>query len=223
MSKALYRLMTWLSPGYPVGAFAYSHGIEWAVEAGTIIDEESLVSWIAPIIQFGGGWTDAVLFKLAFEGANDIEKVREFNEQALALAPSRERFLETKSQGTAFLKTTVEAWPWSNCQEIISHLGKDVAYPVAVAITARGHDIPLVMAMPAYLQCVTANLVSAGVRLVPLGQTAGQCIISKLEYLISEVCECAITADLGQIGGIAMLSDIASMKHEVQYTRLFRS
>ena len=98
MSKTLYRILTWLSPSYPVGAFAYSHGIEWAVETGTIKDEESLVKWIAPIIQFGGGWTDAVLFKLTYEAACDIERVREFNEQALALAPSRERLLETRSQ-----------------------------------------------------------------------------------------------------------------------------
>ena len=223
MSKTLYRILTWLSPSYPVGAFAYSHGIEWAVETGTIKDEESLVKWIAPIIQFGGGWTDAVLFKLTYEAACDIERVREFNEQALALAPSRERLLETRSQGTAFLKTTLKAWPWSNSQEITSHLGSDVAYPVAVAIAAHGHGIPLAMAMPAYLHGITANLVSAGVRLVPLGQTAGQRTIARFEPIIEKVSECAITSELRHLGGIAIQSDIAAMNHETQYTRLFRS
>ena len=223
MSSALYRLMTWLSPNYPVGAYAYSHGIEWAVETGSVVDEDSLIDWIAPIIQFGGGWTDAVLFKLVFEAASDIEMLKEFNEKALALAPSQERLLETRSQGTAFLKTTLEAWPWGNCREIISHLGSDIAYPVAVAMAARGHEIPLTMAMPAYLHGITANLVSAGVRLVPLGQTAGQRTIARFESLIEEVSGSAITADLRHLGGIAIQSDIAAMNHETQYTRLFRS
>lgn len=215
----LYRLLAWLSPSFPVGAFAYSHGIEWAVEDGRIKSEADLQNWISDVVRYGSGWTDAVLFAHAYDGADLVA----LNEHALALAPSKERYLETTAQGTAFLKTVLDAWTWPGASEARAALGNDVAYPIAVALAASGHGIPKAAALHAYLHGLAANLVSAGVRLIPLGQTAGQRILAALEVPIDVTADTAIDAKIQDLGGIAMMSDIAAMRHETQYTRLFRS
>lgn len=220
---SLYRLLAWLSPSYPVGAFAYSHGIEWVVEDGRVCDEETLGGWIADLIAFGGGWSDAVLFAKAYSASGDAFRLRELNDYALALSPSEERHLETSAQGTAFLKTTMEAWPWPGADALDRSLTACVAYPIAVAVAAAGHGIARPEALRAYIHAVAANLVSAGVRLIPLGQTAGQRILARLEEAAAETAIKAEAAPIEAVGGIAVLSDIAAMRHETQYTRLFRS
>ncbi len=222
-NAGLYRLMAWLSPSYPVGAFAYSHGIEWAVEDGRIRDEATLADWIAVIVNHGAGWSDAVLFKETYGLAGDADKLAELNAFAVALAPSGERHLETTAQGTAFIKATRDAWPWPGVDEFSHICGAEIAYPVAVAAAAQGHGIALEQALHAYLHGFAANLVSAGVRLIPLGQSAGQRVMAGLEDTISETASQAMAAILDDVGGIAVLSDIAAMQHETQYTRLFRS
>lgn len=220
---ALYRLLAWLSPSYPVGAFAYSHGLEWAVETGQIHDQASMRAWIDDLVRYGGGWSDAVLFAHAHSAGDDIESLIELNDYALVLAPSAERYLETSAQGTAFLKVTRDAWGCDVIDQASVSLGHDVAYPVAVAIAAAGHGIDKTAALHAFLHGVVANLVSAGVRLIPLGQTDGQRALAELEASVSETAAQAMNAPIDDIGGIAVLSDIAAMKHETQYTRLFRS
>lgn len=220
---ALYRLLAWLSPSYPVGAFAYSHGIEWAVETGQIHDQASLRAWIDDLVRFGGGWSDAVLFANAHAAGRDIDTLVELNDYALALAPSAERYLETSAQGTAFLKVTRDAWGCDLADRATAALDLDVAYPLAVAIAAVGHGIDKPAALHGFLHAVVANLVSAGVRLIPLGQTDGQRALAELEGAVNETAAQALNASVVDIGGIAMLSDIAAMKHETQYTRLFRS
>lgn len=220
---ALYRLLAWLSPSYPVGAFAYSHGIEWSVETGQIHDQVSMRAWIDDLVRYGGGWSDAVLFANAHAADDDIDALAELNDYALALAPSAERYLETSAQGTAFLKVTRDAWGCDLVDRATETLGPDVAYPIAVGIAAAGHGIDKSAALHAFLHAVVANLVSAGVRLIPLGQTDGQRALAELEKAVSETAAQALNAPIDDIGGIAMLSDIAAMKHETQYTRLFRS
>jgi len=222
-NAALYRLMAWLSPSYPVGAFAYSHGIEWAVEDGRITNETTLLSWIDAVISVGTGWSDAVLFCHAHDAGGSADSLIEINDLACALAPSLERHLETTAQGTAFVKATLDAWPWPDSAALFKALGPEIAYPVAVAATAQGHGIDKDPALHAYLHGFAANLVSAGVRLIPLGQSAGQRILAHLEAAIGTTAEAAASAALDDIGGIAVLSDIAAMQHETQYTRLFRS
>jgi urease accessory protein len=213
---ALYRLMAWLSPSYPVGAFAYSHGIEWAVEDGRIRDEATLAEWIAAIVRHGAGWSDAVLFVETYGKDGDAAALAELNAFAVALTPSLERHLETTAQGMAFIKAPgVEAFKEA--------AGAEIAYPIAVAVAAHGHAIAPAPALHAYLHGFAANLVSAGVRLIPLGQSAGQRVLAGLEDVITETAEAALAADIDEIGGMAVLSDIAAMQHETQYTRLFRS
>lgn len=222
-NAGLYRLTAWLSPSYPVGAFAYSHGIEWAVEDGKIRDEATLADWIAVVVRHGAGWSDAVLFSQTHACDGDAAALAELNAFAVALAPSSERHLETTAQGTAFIKATRDAWPWAGVDDFSHACGAEIAYPVAVAAAAQGHGIALEQALHAYLHGFAANLVSAGVRLIPLGQSAGQRVLAGLEGAISETASQAMAAALDDVGGIAVLSDIAAMQHETQYTRLFRS
>ena len=222
-NSSLYRLLAWLSPSYPIGAFAYSHGIEWAVEDGAVTDRDTLAAWLRDLLAHGGGWTDAVLFAQAWRAADtaDMAELADINDLAVALAPSSERRLETTAQGNAFLQATRASWPWDGDDEDL--IQGDAAYPVAVAWAAVGHGVPLEAALHAFVHAVAANLISAGVRLIPLGQTDGQRVLAMLEGDVGRVADMAAAADPGDLGGCAFLSDVASMRHETQYTRLFRS
>jgi urease accessory protein len=223
--SALYRLMAWLSPAYPVGAFSYSSGIEWAVETGDIKDADTLKRWLTVVIAEGGGFCDAVFFAHAHRAASedDAAKLRAVAELAAAFAPSRERHLETTAQGRAFIEATRAAWPCAALDRLAAVWDGAVAYPVAVGVTAAGHGIAADAALGAYLHAVTANLISAGVRLIPLGQTDGQRLLAAFESVVEATAGRALTTLLDQVGGAAFRADLASMLHETQYTRLFRS
>jgi len=222
---ALYRLIAWLSPSYPVGAFSYSGGLEYAVEAGDVTDADALRRWIAVIIAEGGGFCDAVLFAHAHRAAagRDDMALRVVAELAAALSPSRERHLETTAQGRAFIEVTQAAWPCAALDALVAAWPGPYGYPVAVATAAAGHGIELRPALLAFLHAVAANLVSAGVRLVPLGQTAGQHVIAALESVIADTAARALATALDDVGSAALRADLASLRHETQYTRLFRS
>jgi len=224
-TAVLAKLMTWLSPSFPVGAYGYSHGLEWAIEAGTVTDAASLQAWLADIVRHGAGRTDAILLAHAWRAAStgDDATLAELAELAAAFQPSKERHLETTAQGTAFLTAVIAAWPNHRLTALAATVPREVAYPVAVAITAAAHGIPLAATLSATLNAFVANLVSAGVRAVPIGQTDGQRTIAALAPLVAEVAAAAATATLDDLGGAALLADIASMNHETQYTRLFRS
>ena len=224
-ASSLFRLMAWLSLAYPVGAFSYSSGIEWAVEAGDVANADTLRQWLAAMLAQGAGFCDAVFFAQAYRAcaAEDDETLRLIAELAAAMTPSRERFLETTAQGNAFLDTTRATWPCATLDHLINVAPGPVAYPVAVATAAAGHGIPLEPALGAYMQAVVANWVSAGVRLIPLGQTDGQRTIAALESAIATTAGRALAATLDEAGSATFRADIASMRHETQYTRLFRS
>jgi urease accessory protein len=224
---ALKKLLAWLSPSFPVGGFSYSHGLEWAIEDGTVKTPADLEAWLADILRRGAGWSDAVLFAHAHRAASagDGASLAAVNELAVALQPSRERHLEATAQGRAFLSTVAATWPNERLAAAASAFPADapVAYPVAVALACGAHDIPLGPALNACLGAFLANLVSAAVRAVPLGQTDGQKIIAALSPLVEATARSAPTISLDDIGSAAWRADIASMKHETQYTRLFRS
>jgi urease accessory protein len=223
--QALYRLMAWLSPAYPVGAFSYSSGIEWAVEAGDIRDGDTLRGWLAAMLAEGGGFCDAVLFAHAHRAAQDGDEkaLREIAELAGALTPTKERHLETTAQGNAFVEATRAAWPCAALDRLKQAWDGPVAYPVAVAVAAAGHGIAVAPALGAFLQAIAANWVSAGVRLIPLGQTQGQRVLAALEPVIAATAARALQTKLDDIGSAAFRADLSSARHETQYTRLFRS
>jgi urease accessory protein len=224
-AAALYRLMAWLSPAYPVGAFSYSSGIEWAVESGDITDAEMLRAWLAVMIGEGSGFCDAVLFVHAHRAvaASDDANLRTVAELAAALVPSKERLLETTTQGRAFLEATRAAWPCEALARLDAVWDGAVALPVAVGVTCAGHRIACEAALHAFLHALTANWISAGVRLVPLGQSDGQRVLAALEAVVADAAARAMATPLDQVGSAALRADLAGMRHETQYTRLFRS
>jgi urease accessory protein len=217
--------MAWFSPAYPVGAFSYSSGLEWAVEAGEVTDVGTLSRWVTAMIEHGGCFCDAVLLTHAHRAvtAGDDAALHVVAELAAALTPSKERHLETTAQGRAFLETTRAAWPCTALDRLVALWSGPVAYPIAVGVAAAGHGLPVQLALAAFLQAVAANLISAGVRLIPLGQTDGQRSLAALEPIINATTECALVCSLDDIGSAIFRADIASMLHETQYTRLFRS
>jgi len=224
-ATALYRLMAWLSPAYPVGAFSYSGGIEWAVEAGDIKDAETLRGWLAVMIGQGGGFCDVVFFSCAHRAAaaQDDAALRDVAELAAAFAPTKERHLESTAQGNAFVEATRAAWRCDAIERLCRLWDGPVAYPIAVAVACAGHSIALEPALAAYLQALAANWVSAGVRLIPLGQSDGQRVLVALEPVVAATAERALAAKLEDVGSSAFRADLASARHETQYTRLFRS
>ena len=224
-AAALYRLMAWLSPAYPVGAFSYSSGIEWAVESGDIKNAQTLQAWLAVMIGEGGGFCDAVLFVHAHRAiaANDDGCLRAVAELAAALVPSKERLLETTTQGRAFLEATRAAWPCDALARLDDAWNGAVALPVAVGVTCAGHGIGCEAALHAFLHALTANWISAGIRLIPLGQSDGQRVLAALEPDAAAAATRALKTPLDEVGSSALRADLASMRHETQYTRLFRS
>lgn len=222
---ALYRLLAWMSPAYPVGAFSYSHGLEWAVETGDIRSLQTLVGWLTVVLREGSGIADATFCAHAHRAvtAQDGKALAEVAELALAFQPSKERRLETTAQGNAFMAATEAAWPAPALLLVRASWREAVAYPVAVGAATAAHRIDEATTIHAFLHAVAANLISAAVRLVPLGQTDGQRALAALEPVVTETAAVARGLALDGIGGHALRSDIASMRHETQYTRLFRS
>ncbi len=224
-AAALYRLMTWLSPAFPVGAFSYSSGIEWAVEAGDITDAASLRDWLAAMLTDGSGYCDAVFLAQAHRAASAREdaSLREIAELAAAFVPSRERQLETTTQGRAFIDIARAAWPSDGLDNLVAACSGAIVYPIAVGLVSAAHAIPAAPAMHAFLHALLSNWISAGARLVPLGQTDSQRILAGLEADVAATARRALASSLDDLGSATFRADLASLRHETQYTRLFRS
>ncbi len=217
MPDSLLKLLTWLSPAFPTGAYAYSHGLEWAVQDGDVTNEATATTWLRDVLHHGAGRTDAILLRHAHR-ANTAEALQEVADLAAAAQPSAERRLETLAQGTAF---ALAAAVWG--APLLAALDGEVAYPVALGALAAAQGVAEDAAAAGLLHAFTANLVSAAVRLVPLGQTAGLRIQATLAPDIATIAAATANATLDEIGGACFRSDIAAMRHETQYTRLFRT
>ncbi|MBX9751864.1 MAG: urease accessory protein UreF [Roseococcus sp.] len=218
----LFRLMAWTSPAYPVGGFSYSHGIEMAVEEGRLRKQADLVAYIASVLRQGAGRVDAVLF-VAAHSAPDDAALDEIAELAFAWRGTAETALEATQQGGSFASVTVSCWPDPRFAAFAARHRGRLSHAVAFGAVAGMAGIPLRPALFAFLQGFCANLVSAGVRLIPLGQTDGQIATAALLPIITECVDAALTTSLDELGTASPLLDILSMRHETQYTRLFRS
>jgi urease accessory protein len=220
---ALYRLIAWTSPSFPTGAFSYSHGLEWAVEAGSVSTEEDVLAWIEHALSCGVGRVDGAMLAAAYRAGGDPGRLSDLIDLASAWRATAETALEALQPGAAFLSTVRAAWP-SPILDRFAMLcgdrkpGLALCFGVAAAITA-----PLDLALQCYLGAFAAHQVSAGVRLVPLGQTAGQRVIAALEPAVAGAALRAEKDDIDRIGTTSWAMDIASMRHETQTTRLFRS
>jgi urease accessory protein len=225
---ALLRQQSWLSPAFPTGAYSYSHGIEWAVEAGDIHDRESLVDWLEADLCYGSGRNEAIFFNEAWRCSadDDLAKLFEVAELAAAFRGTSEFALESSQQAAACLATIRQAWPdrildW--LAEILRERHVPLAMAVVFGVASSRQHIPVALALPAFLQSSTANLVTAAVRLLPLGQTDGQRAIAQLEKAVVAASAQARRSTIDDLGSAAFMVDLASAAHETQYTRLFRS
>ena len=223
MDRNLYRLMTWMSPSYPVGAYSFSHGLESATESGLVCDPLTVRDWIGDLMTFGGGQADLVFLAEAWEAAGDRDRLAEVHELALAFQPTAEIRLESAAQGAAFFKVTAAAWPCPAPGLLEQLAGGEYVYPIVVGAIAASHRIAKDEIMEAYAHAFAANLVSAAVRLVPLGQTDGQKIMASLLEDVYTAVATALSTPLAMVSSSCVMADITSMQHEVQYTRLFRS
>lgn len=214
------RLLTWLSPAFPTGAFAYSHGVEWAVQSNDITNGPTLQAWLETLLHHGSARTDAILLRHAHRAANDIETLTHLAELALATAPAAERQAETIHQGNAFLAA---ARPWHPTTLQALSERTDIPYPIAVGAMTGANNIPEDTAAAALLHAFAANLISAAIRIIPLGQSTGLSVLAALEPTILAVTTETKTATLNDLGAATWRADLAAMHHETQYTRLFRS
>lgn len=200
-------LAQWLSPSFPLGSFAYSHGLEHAVTAGDVHDAETLAEWLRIVLHHGAGRVDAVLLCLALRG-------EDMGETARALAGSRERLEETEAQGRAFADTVARM----QGRAVPAH-----PLPVAVGMAAQDLDLPAQEVAALYLHAFASNIVSAGVRFIPLGQSQGQQVLAGLHQGIAEIAEWAATAGLADLRSGAFGADLAAMQHETQHVRIFKT
>ncbi len=226
--RALVRLLTWLSPGFPVGGYSYSHGLETAVDRGLVKDRLSGSQWIGAILRLGSGRADAVFLRAAWRAmaGGDLAAVSAVAADAAAFRATAETALESTSQGRAFLSAVLAAWPEPRTEAAARHLdGEDlpISYPVAVGLAAQGGGLSEDAATLAYLHAFTAGLVSAAVRLIPLGQTDGLKVLAELEPAILAVAGETATLSRDAVGTATWLVDWTSARHETQDVRLFRS
>ena len=225
---ALLRQQTWLSPAFPTGSYSYSHGIEWAVEARHIHDHKSLVDWLEADLCYGSVRNEAIFFNEARRCVidGDLEKLSEIAELAAAFRGTSEFALESSQQASACLAMLRRVWP-DGLLDWLSALLCERRIPPALAVVlgirSARQGIPIDLALPAFLQSYIANLVIAGVRLIPLGQTDGQLAIADLEQPILTASAQAMKSTIDDVGSAAFMVDLSSMAHETQYTRLFRS
>ena len=211
MTLPILRLVQWLSPAFPTGAFAASHGMEWAISAGEVTSADQVAGWLADVMEFGSGWQDAVLLALALQPGADFEALAGV---ARALVGSAERLGETLDQGAAFART------------VAALTGRALVtrpLPVAVGEAAAGLGLPVAEVVALYLHGFVGNLVSVAVRFVPLGQTEGQAVLAGLHPLIERLAVRAVGASLDDLSAAAFRADLAAMRHETMDVRIYRT
>ena len=203
-------VMQWMSPAFPIGAFAYSHGLEWAIDKDHVSNGEKLQKWITDLLEYGSLRTDAIFISLILRG-HDVKKM---NELSMALCPAGERLLETKLQGSAFAKVIEDVW-----QQDIGEL----SLPIAVALAAKNQNIEQDLILPAYLHAFCSNLISAAIRLIPIGQTEGQRIMLGLYTTISDLVKTASKSEIDDLNSACFFSDVSAMEHEYLQPRIFKT
>ncbi len=227
-TEALLRLQSWLSPAFPTGAFSYSHGLETAIADGLVTDADGLEAWLSGILRYGAGRSDAWLLTDTFEAVRErsSNRLMEAAELGMALSGAAELSLEARSQGMAFFATVRAVWPapgldWAT--DTLMRAELPATLPVATGIAGAAHGIPMDALVALYLNAFAANLVSAGVRLIPLGQTDGQRVTAALEPVVAEAATRSLEREEPEPANATVMVDICAMLHETQYTRLFRS
>lgn len=200
---SLQRLTQWFSANYPVGAYAYSHGLEAMIDQGRVTDAPTFEAWLRDVLIRGAGRNDAILLAAAYRGEPEVAEL------SAALASSRERLLETKALGASFAAVTGSADP--------------ATYPVAVGRAAVAEGLPLDHVLLFFINAFASNLVTVSCRAVPIGQSDGQRILQSVAPLIADLAVEAARSDLSDLGTATFAADLAAIDHETQTTRIFRT
>lgn len=208
---ALLTLVQWLSPAFPTGAFAYSHGLERVIAAGDVSDASSFEAWLRNILHHGAGWQDAVLLTHALAPEADHDAL---DALARALAPSAERLQESAEQGAALARMVAALTGRALPARML---------PVAVGAAAAPLGLPVAQVAQIYLQGFASNLCTIATRHVPLGQTEGQGVLSRLLPDIEGLGSRAAGASLDDLGSCALAADLAAFQHETMDVRIFRT
>lgn len=224
MSSLEFQRQAWFSPAFPVGGFAYSHGIEAAVEEGIVTNGAALAAWIGDIIGLGTGRNDAILLGEAWRlsAGDDPSALTDLSDLALALSQAAERRLESAQQGASFLALVRRAWPHERLSSLWPEESREIAFPVAVGLAGGLHGQPLDALAQSYLQAFAGNLLAAGIRLAIIGQSEAQQRLAGLQPLILEAAQ-ASALPLSALGGSALMADLMALRHETLNGRLFRS
>jgi urease accessory protein len=240
-TAGLYRLLAWASPVFPTGAFSYSHGLEATADDGTVHDRATLEAWVRATIVHGSGRIDADILRDAWRAAaGDAAALAEADRRGCAYRATAELALESGQQGAAFAAAH-EAW--ANPHPPIAgamgpplsrvageggsgrrpETGEGVCHAAVFGAAAARAGVTLADALTAYLQAFAANLMSAGLRLGIVGQSDGQRILAALEPAVAAAVAAALARGPEDFGAATFALDLASMAHETQYSRLFRS
>jgi urease accessory protein len=207
----LLTLSQWLSPAFPTGGFAYSHGLEQVVADGVVHDAASAERWLAGVLRHGAGRQDAVLLLRALAPGADHAAL---DALARALAPSAERVTETLEQGAALART-------------VAHVtGRPLvprALPVALGEAAAPLGLQGSVVVALFLQAFAGNLVTIAIRHVPLGQSEGQAVLGRLGPVIAALAGDLARDPAPELAGAALAADLAAMRHETSPVRLFRT
>lgn len=206
----LLTLTQWLSPAFPVGAFAYSHGLEATVQTGDVRCAETFAEWLDLVLRYGAGRNDAILIRLSAQ----TEAPAALDKLNRALQPAASRLLETEKMGGALCQTVGQVW---------STMPHDLTYPVALGQALRLNKIPVQPAVQLALHAFASHLTSAATRLVPLGQTEAQRVLHKTTPTCLSIAEETQDATRHDLGTAPLLSDIRAMQHDTLYSRTFRS
>ncbi|CAN1562083.1 UreF Urease accessory protein UreF [Paracoccaceae bacterium] len=211
LTPAHLTLIQWLSPAFPTGAFAYSHGLERVIAAGDVTDADSLEVWLGNILHHGAGWQDAVLLCQALSPDADHAAL---DALARALQPSAERLQESHEQGTAMARMVAGL----TGRKLVARL-----LPVAVGEAVGPLHLPAAEVAQLYLQGMIGNLCTIATRHIPLGQTEGQRVLARLLPAIFDLGSAAAKAELEDLGGCALAADLAAFQHETMDVRIFRT
>ena len=209
VNQDIMTLQTWFSPAFPTGAFSYSHGIEAAIQDKLITDPDSLKHWISLLLSDGSGRNDGLFLTAGYEGVSDA------NALCLALCGSKERLCETTELGQAFGRVVKASYNLK--------LPDRTAYPIAVGMAAREVGLDLTLTLQSYLQAFASNLISVGVRTIPIGQQAGQDCLIGLYPVIEDITKEIKSATLDELGSATLMSDLMAMKHEKSAPRIYRT
>jgi urease accessory protein len=211
------------SPALPVGAYSYSEGLEMLIENGTITNVENLQYWLKSELVYGSIRLDVAVMVRGFHAVQlgDLEALKRWNLWLSAARDTEELRAASWQMGRSLMQLLGKLEP--EILPVVNAVGYPGNYAIAFAIACAHWDINIQAALLAYLHSWANNLITAGIKLIPLGQTAGQELLMGLQPLLTSTVGEILTMADDDLGCCNWGLSLASMQHETQYTRLFRS